>query len=91
MRTSHSGALVVYGVTGDLAHKMIFAARYATVKRGTLNVPLIGVAFPKWSLERLQKPVTHSIKQSGAIDNKRAFDHLLSPLKYVNGDYNDSN
>jgi len=90
MSTSHSDALVVYGVTGDLAHKMIFPALYAMVKRGTLNVPVIGVAFPKWSLERLQKRVTHSIKQSGGIDNKRAFQHLLSLLKYVSGDYNDS-
>ena len=47
MRTSHSDALVVYGVTGDLAHKMIFPALYAMVKRGTLNVPVIGVAFPE--------------------------------------------
>jgi glucose-6-phosphate 1-dehydrogenase len=80
---------VVYGVTGDLAHKMIFPALYAMVKHGTLNVPVIGVAFPKWSLERLQKRVTHSIKQSGGIDNKQAFRHLLSLLKYVSGDYND--
>jgi glucose-6-phosphate 1-dehydrogenase len=90
MRTTHSDALVVYGVTGDLAHKMIFPALYAMVKRGTLNVPIIGVAFPNWSLERLQKRVTHSIKQSGGIDNRRAFQHLLSLLKYVSGDYNDS-
>jgi glucose-6-phosphate 1-dehydrogenase len=89
MRTSQSDALVVYGVTGDLAHKMIFPALYAMVKRGTLNVPVIGVAFPKWSLERLQRRVAHSIKQSGGIDNKRAFQHLLSLLKYVSGDYND--
>jgi len=88
--TSQSDALVVYGVTGDLAHKMIFPALYAMVKRGTLNVPVIGVAFPKWTLERLQKRVAHSIKQSGGIDNKRAFEHLLSLLKYVSGDYNDS-
>jgi glucose-6-phosphate 1-dehydrogenase len=91
MRASHSDALVVYGVTGDLAHKMIFPALYAMVKRGTLNVPVIGVAFPKWSLERLQRRVTHSIKQSGGIDNRKAFLHLLSLLKYVSGDYNDSN
>jgi glucose-6-phosphate 1-dehydrogenase len=90
MRTSHSDALVVYGVTGDLAHKMIFPALYAMVKRGTLTVPIIGVAFPKWSLERLQKRVEHSIKQAGGIDNKAAFKHLLSLLNYVSGDYNDS-
>jgi glucose-6-phosphate 1-dehydrogenase len=89
MRTSQSDALVVYGVTGDLAHKMIFPALYAMVKRGTLNVPVIGVAFPKWSLERLQRRVAHSIKQSGGIDNGRAFQHLLSLLNYVSGDYND--
>jgi glucose-6-phosphate 1-dehydrogenase len=87
MRTSHSDALIVYGVTGDLAHKMIFPALYAMVKHGTLNVPVIGVAFPKWTLERLQKRVTHSIKQSGGIDNKRAFNHFLSLLKYVSGEY----
>jgi glucose-6-phosphate 1-dehydrogenase len=90
MRSSDSDALVVYGATGDLAHKMIFPALYAMVKHGTLKVPVIGVAFPKWSLERLQRRVTHSIKQAGGIDNKRAFRHLLSLLKYVSGDYNDS-
>ena len=90
MRTSDSDALVVYGVTGDLAHKMIFPALFAMVKRGTLDVPVIGVSFPKWSLERLQKRVEHSIKQSGGIDNKQAFHRLLALLKYVHGDYNDS-
>jgi glucose-6-phosphate 1-dehydrogenase len=51
-------------------------------KRDTLKVPVIGVAFPKWSLARLHKRVTDSIKRSGGIDNKRAFHHLLSVLKY---------
>jgi glucose-6-phosphate 1-dehydrogenase len=90
MPNSHSDALVVYGATGDLAHKMIFPALYAMVKRGNLNVPVIGVAFPKWSLERLQKRVIHSIKESGGIDSKPALHRLLSLLKYVSGDYNDS-
>jgi glucose-6-phosphate 1-dehydrogenase len=90
MPTAHSDALVVYGATGDLAHKMIFPGLYAMVKRGNLHVPVLGVAFPKWSLERLQKRVTQSIRQSGGIDNKRALQHLLSLLTYVSGDYNDS-
>ncbi len=90
MRTSQSDALVVYGATGDLAHKQIFPALYAMVKRGTLNVPVIGVAFPKWTLERLHRRVTRSIKQSGGLDNKQALRQLLSLLKYVSGDYNDS-
>ena len=81
MTTSHSDALVLFGVTGDLAHKMIFPALYAMAKRGALNVPVIGVASPKWSMERLHKRVTDSIKRSGGIDDKRAFNHLLSLLK----------
>jgi glucose-6-phosphate 1-dehydrogenase len=91
MATSHSDALVIFGVTGDLAHKMIFPALYAMVKRGTLKVPVIGVALPNWSLERLCKRATDSIKRSGGIDNRRAFHHLLSLLKYVSGDYKDPN
>jgi len=62
MRASPSDALVLFGVTGDLAHKMIFPALYAMVKRGTLKVPIIGVALPKWSLARLHKRVSDSIE-----------------------------
>jgi glucose-6-phosphate 1-dehydrogenase len=91
MATSRSDALVIFGVTGDLAHKMIFPALYAMVKRGTLKVPVIGVALPNWSLERLRKRVTDSIRRSGEIDNRRAFHHLLSLLKYISGDYKDPN
>src|SRR5579862_8240703 len=89
MTASRSDALVLFGVTGDLAHKMIFPALYAMAKRGNLKVPVIGVAFPQWSLARLHKRVTDSIEHSGGIDNKRAFHHLLSLLKYVSGDYKD--
>jgi glucose-6-phosphate 1-dehydrogenase len=89
MAAPHSDALVLFGVTGDLAHKMTFPALYAMVKHGTLKVPLIGVAFPKWSLERLRNRVTDSIKRSGGIDNERAFHHLLSLFSYVSGDYKD--
>jgi len=89
MTVSRSDALVLFGVTGDLAHKMIFPALYAMAKRGSLEVPVIGVAFPKWSLERLRRRVTDSIKRSGGIDNRRAFHHLLSLIRYVSGDYHD--
>ena len=48
-------ALVIFGVTGDLAHKMIFPALYAMARRGVLKVPVVGVASPKWSLAQLRK------------------------------------
>jgi glucose-6-phosphate 1-dehydrogenase len=89
MATSHSDALVIFGVTGDLAHKMIFPALYALAKKHALKVPVIGVAFPRWSLARLHQRVTDSIKHTGGIDDKRALKRLLSQFSYVSGDYND--
>jgi glucose-6-phosphate 1-dehydrogenase len=89
MAASRSDALVVFGVTGDLAHKMIFPALYAMVKKGTLTVPVIGVALPKLNPERLHQRITDSIRRSGGIDNRRALHQLLSLVKYVSGDYKD--
>jgi glucose-6-phosphate 1-dehydrogenase len=89
MAASQSDALVLFGVTGDLAHKMIFPALYALAKRGELKIPIIGVAFPKWSLDRLHKRVIDSIKRSGGIDDRRTLRQLLSQFRYVSGDYKD--
>ncbi|HUW00096.1 MAG TPA: glucose-6-phosphate dehydrogenase [Gallionella sp.] len=88
-RSTSADALVVFGVTGDLAHKMVIPALYAMVKSGALKVPVIGVASSKWSLAQLRRHAKDSIKQAGKIDDKGALDHLLSLLSYVDGDYND--
>ena len=50
MTAAGSDALVLFGVTGDLAYKIIFPPLYAMTKRGALIVPVIGVALPKWSV-----------------------------------------
>lgn len=82
-------ALVIFGVTGDLVHKMVFPALYAMVKSGVLRIPVVGVAGSPWSVGQLRKQATHSIKQAGKIDDRKAFDWLLSQLQYVGGDYHD--
>ncbi len=69
-RMKPADALVIFGVTGDLAHKMIFPALYAMAKRGALNVPVVGVAASKLSLAQLRKRVTDSIKQAGKVDDR---------------------
>ena len=84
-----SDALVVFGITGDLARKKIFPALYAMAKRGALNVPVVGVATSKLSPAALRERVREAIKKSGGIDDRKAFDHLLSLLGYVSGNYND--
>jgi glucose-6-phosphate 1-dehydrogenase len=85
----HSDALVLFGVTGDLAHKKIFPALYAMVKQGTLKVPVVGVASSKWSLEQLRQRTEDGIRESGGIDDRPTLRRLLSLLRYVSGDYND--
>src|SRR5512135_2507429 len=87
MPEPHSDALVLFGTTGDLARKMIFPALYAMATRGTLQVPVVGVAFPKWSLAQLRERVKDIIEQSGGVTNQPAFRHLLAALRYVGGDY----
>ncbi|PRC91050.1 glucose-6-phosphate dehydrogenase [Solimicrobium silvestre] len=87
----HADALVIFGVTGDLARKMIFPALYAMVKRGVLTVPVIGVASSPWTISKLHKQVIDSLKQAGKIDDQPALNRLLELLSYVSGDYNDPN
>jgi glucose-6-phosphate 1-dehydrogenase len=81
--------LVLFGVTGDLAHKMIFPALYALTKRGALKVPVIGVASSKWNLAQLRSRATDSIRAGGRVSDRPALQRLLSRLRYVEGDYND--
>lgn len=88
---ARSDTLVLFGLTGDLAYKMIIPALYAMVKRGVLTAPVIGVVSLKWTPDQLHARVKESIKQSGGIDDKHALDKLFSLLRYVSGDYNDKN
>ena len=84
-----SDALVIFGFTGDLAGKKILPALYAMVKKGELNVPIIGVASSKWSVDQLHERVRDSVEHAGGIDDGAAFDRLISLLRYVSGDYKD--
>lgn len=84
-----SDALVLFGMTGDLAHKKIFPALYAMAKAGRLKVPVVGVASSKLTPAKLRQRIRHSIRDSGQPADKQALDYLLSCVHYVSGDYND--
>jgi glucose-6-phosphate 1-dehydrogenase len=88
MNDFHSDALVFFGATGDLAYKKIFPSLQAMAKRGTLNVPVVGVAKSGWSIDQLRARARDSVEKHGGID-RVAFDKLCSLLRYVDGDYND--
>jgi glucose-6-phosphate 1-dehydrogenase len=85
---SHSDALVFFGATGDLAYKKIFPALQAMLKRGHLNVPVIGVAKAGWTLDQLRARAQDSLEKHGGVDSA-AFEKLSSLLRYVDGDYSD--
>jgi glucose-6-phosphate 1-dehydrogenase len=83
-----SDALVFFGATGDLAYKQIFPALQALVRRGALDVPVVGVARSGWSLDQLRARARDSLEHHGGLD-RGAFDKLSSLLRYVDGDYAD--
>src|SRR5712672_665280 len=85
--STHADALVFFGATGDLAYKKIFPALQAMVKRGALNVPVIGVARGGWNLEKLTDRAKDSVEKHGGLD-PAAFQKLSGLLRYVDGDYN---
>jgi glucose-6-phosphate 1-dehydrogenase len=89
-RTKASDALVVFGVTGDLAHKMVIPALYALVERGTLDVPIVGVAFPPWTNAQLRARIGESVEASGVTVKKATLADLFSRFQYVSGDYADA-
>jgi glucose-6-phosphate 1-dehydrogenase len=89
MNPVRSDALVFFGATGDLAFKKIFPSLQAMIKRGHLDVPVIGVAKAGWNLDQFRARARDSLAQHGGVD-EAAFAKLLSLLRYVDGDYADA-
>lgn len=90
MNVPHSDALVFFGATGDLAHKKIFPSLQAMVKRGHLNVPVIGVAKSGWNVDQLRARARDGLEKFGGGVDAAAFDKLCRLLRYVDGDYKDA-
>lgn len=83
----HSDALVVFGVTGDLAYKKIFPALQALVARKQFDVPIVGVGREPVEREPLLARIRSSVAARGAVD-EAAFARVTSLVRYVGGDYN---
>ena len=86
MSPAKADALVLYGVTGDLAYKKIFPALQRMVRTGILDVPVIGVARGGWNLDRLRERVRESVEEHGGVD-REAFPRLMKLFRYIEGDY----
>ena len=87
--TELSDALIFFGATGDLAYKQIIPALQAMVRRGHFTVPVVGVAKSGWGMDQFTQRVRESLQHHGDF-NEDDFARLLALLRYVDGDYNDS-
>ena len=90
MKRQPCDAFVLFGATGDLAHKKIFPALYAMEHRGHLKVPIIGIARDEDSVKTLVLRAHDGIEKYGenGIDEK-VFKRLADRMRYVSGDYGD--
>jgi glucose-6-phosphate 1-dehydrogenase len=87
---ARSDALVVFGVTGDLASKQIFPALYRLVRDEGLTVPIVGVAKDDLTRDQLKDRAFASIRQHAQTPDPQALAKLADQLRYVSGDYNDA-
>jgi glucose-6-phosphate 1-dehydrogenase len=89
-QTKPADALVVFGITGDLARKMTFRSLYRLERRGLLNIPVIGVAVEDWKVEQLIDRARTSIKETGEKLDEDVFKRFADRLQYVSGDFADA-
>lgn len=87
MMAQRSDVLVVFGATGDLAHKMIFPSLYAMVRRGALDAPVIGIAFEDWTRDQLIARARDAVQTHVDDFDEDTFGKLAGLLSYVSGDY----
>ncbi|UUV30046.1 hypothetical protein NQK81_35595 [Amycolatopsis roodepoortensis] len=84
-----AGALVIFGITGDLAAKMTLPALYRLERRGVLRCPVVGVASGGLSTSDLRDLARQAIEKSGEYFDETVFARLVRRLTYVGGDAND--
>ncbi|MGH3733927.1 MAG: glucose-6-phosphate dehydrogenase [Acidimicrobiales bacterium] len=87
---SEADALVIFGITGDLAKKMTFQALYRLEATKQLKCPIVGVAVEDWTVEQLRDAMRAALLGCGVDVSNDVFDRLAARLSYVHGDFNDA-
>jgi glucose-6-phosphate 1-dehydrogenase len=85
----NADALVIFGITGDLARVMTFRSLYRLEKRGLLDCPILGVAVDDWSLDDLKQHAHDAIVATGEQLDEDVFARLVGRFSYLAGDFND--
>src|SRR3954471_16516281 len=88
-RVRAGDALVIFGITGDLARKMTFRSLYRLEERELLDCPIVGVAIDDWTVEHLREHARSCIEATGEKLDAKVFGRLAKRLGYVSGDFGD--
>ena len=87
--TQSADALVIFGITGDLAKVMTFRSLYRLERRGLIHCPIVGVAANEWSVEQLRERARSSIESTGEPIDEAVFARFADRLSYVQGVFTD--
>ncbi|HEY1761675.1 MAG TPA: glucose-6-phosphate dehydrogenase [Acidimicrobiales bacterium] len=87
---SAADALVIFGITGDLAKKMTYQALYHLESTNQLHCPIIGVAVEPWSVDHLRDAMRAGLEMCGEDVKNDVFDRLARRVSYVHGDFKDA-
>ena len=89
MNGEYSDALVVFGITGDLAFKKILPALENLERRGRLPEIIVGVARGGVTRQALIARLRESLAQQGDGTDPEALRRLEARLQLIDGDYRD--
>ncbi len=84
-KVERSDALVLFGATGDLAHKKLYPALYHLTAEGRLRIPVVGVAAAAWDDDQLRSYATEAIKAGVENPDPAAIDKLTANLAALPG------
>ncbi|MBT8467343.1 MAG: glucose-6-phosphate dehydrogenase [Deltaproteobacteria bacterium] len=84
---SYADALILFGITGDLARRKLFSALYDLTAAGHLDMPVVGVASRGWDDETLRHKAHEALEASGRPIDEEVFARLAANLCYVSGNY----
>jgi glucose-6-phosphate 1-dehydrogenase len=87
---TYADALILFGISGDLARRKLFTALYELTAQGSLDMPVIGVASSDWDDDRLRLHAREALEASTTTIDDEVFARLAANLCYVGGDYRDA-
>ncbi|GAA1033718.1 MULTISPECIES: glucose-6-phosphate dehydrogenase [Amycolatopsis] len=81
----NAGALVIFGITGDLAAKMTLPALYRLEQRGELRCPVIGTATASLSQDEFTELARRSVEKAVDDFDEAVFARLARRMTYLSG------